>query len=117
MSSSLQDRGSCLLTRGRCRRYEAFNSSLSAVVSGWTLLETSLGSIARLRDLEAEVKPEDGSPEIQEPAPTWPDHGEIEIQDMTASHRYAYSLYCLTDSLTDQPSKLAQVLLLFKTSI
>ena len=58
------------------------------VVQGWTDLETSLGSVARTRDFERDVKPEDKESETLEPPANWPDQGLIQFQDVTASHKY-----------------------------
>lgn len=50
------------------------------------MLETSLGSIARLRDFEATVKPEDDMDSVREPPSSWPQYGTIEFQNVTASY-------------------------------
>ncbi|KND90065.1 Multidrug resistance-associated protein 1 [Tolypocladium ophioglossoides CBS 100239] len=63
----------------------SFSGSLASVVGGWTLLETSLGSIARLRSLETEVHPEDNG-ESEEPPSDWPSQGSIIFNGVTASH-------------------------------
>lgn len=64
----------------------AFNASLSSVIGGWTLLETSLGSIARLRALELEVEPEEAEEDTSECPADWPGRGEICIEGLTARH-------------------------------
>ncbi|KAH8646330.1 oligomycin resistance ATP-dependent permease yor1 [Xylariales sp. PMI_506] len=64
----------------------SFSNSLSAFISGLTLLETSLASIARLKSFEEVVKPEDKTGENHAPPPTWPDHGTIVFEDVVASH-------------------------------
>ncbi|OTB09170.1 hypothetical protein M426DRAFT_7187 [Hypoxylon sp. CI-4A] len=63
-----------------------FSGSLSSLVSGWTMLETSLGSISRLMKFEATVKPEDKSGEIYQPPPSWPERGAIEFHGVTVIH-------------------------------
>ncbi|TQV95962.1 ABC transporter [Cordyceps javanica] len=65
----------------------SFNASLASVIGGWTLFETSLGAIARLRAFEENVKPEDHPREVREPPASWPAEGKIEMRDVTASHR------------------------------
>ena len=55
-------------------------------MAGWTVLETSLGAIARLRDFEAETKVEAKDGEEIEPAKDWPSNGLIEFQNLTASY-------------------------------
>lgn len=63
-----------------------FNQSLRILVESWTQLETSLGAIARLKNFEATVIPED-KPEESGVAPeSWPDQGAIEFRDVTASY-------------------------------
>ncbi|PHH63516.1 hypothetical protein CDD81_5797 [Ophiocordyceps australis] len=64
----------------------AFSGSLSSLVSGWTMLETSLGSISRLMHFEATVKPEDKSQETYQPSNKWPERGAIEFRKVTAVH-------------------------------
>ncbi|KAI1348977.1 ABC transporter [Xylaria sp. FL0043] len=64
----------------------SFNVALSSLVSGWTVLETSLGSIARLKQFEADVDPEDKGELMNEPPPHWPDRGAIEFRNVTAHH-------------------------------
>lgn len=64
----------------------SFNSHLASLVEGWTQLETSLGSIARVRDFEKEVLPEGKEGEDQEPPSNWPQKGEITFSNVTASH-------------------------------
>ncbi|KAI3332982.1 ABC transporter [Ustulina deusta] len=64
----------------------SFNVALSSLVSGWTVLETSLGSIARLKQFEADVEPEDKGELMDQPPPHWPDRGAIEFCNVTAHH-------------------------------
>ncbi|KAI0814150.1 ABC transporter [Xylaria sp. FL0064] len=64
----------------------SFNVALSSLVSGWTVLETSLGSIARLKQFEADVEPEDKGELMNKPPPHWPDRGAIEFRNVTAHH-------------------------------
>jgi len=65
----------------------AFNTVMSQLISGYTQLETSLGSIARLRDFERDVVPEAKEGEDLEPPPSWPDRGQIEFRHVTVSHK------------------------------
>ncbi|RDA86714.1 hypothetical protein CP532_4180 [Ophiocordyceps camponoti-leonardi (nom. inval.)] len=64
----------------------SFSAALSSLVSGWTMLETSLGAIARLMNFEATVKPEDRADEKTRPSASWPDRGMIELRNVTAIH-------------------------------
>ena len=65
----------------------AFEGVLSMIVSFWTELETSLGSLARTRDFERTVKPEDKDIETQTPPTSWPALGQVEFREVTASHK------------------------------
>ena len=66
--------------------YLVFNNSLTQFVHGWTMLETSLGAIARLRNFEADTAIEAKEGEDGEPLSDWPAKGAIEFQNLTASH-------------------------------
>ncbi|OCK85970.1 putative multidrug resistance protein [Lepidopterella palustris CBS 459.81] len=63
-----------------------FNQSLRTLVESWTQFETSLGAIARLKNFEATVVPEDKPEESGVVPESWPDQGAIEFQDVTASY-------------------------------
>ncbi len=60
---------------------------MSSLISGWTQLEISLGSIARLRSFEIDIKPEAKGEENHQPPRDWPDRGGIEFLNVTASHK------------------------------
>jgi len=61
---------------------------LTQFITGWTVLETSLGAIARLKDFEAETKIEALEGEDSIPPENWPSRGLIEIQNVTATYKY-----------------------------
>ncbi|KAH6718249.1 P-loop containing nucleoside triphosphate hydrolase protein [Leptodontidium sp. MPI-SDFR-AT-0119] len=65
----------------------SFNLSLSAVLSGWTTLETSLGAIARSKDFEAETEVEDKLYEVIKPTKDWPTQGLLEIESISAEYK------------------------------
>jgi ATP-binding cassette, subfamily C (CFTR/MRP), member 1 len=50
------------------------------------MLETSLGAIARLRNLEIDVPPEPESNPLVLPPTLWPQDGRIEIENLYASY-------------------------------
>lgn len=60
--------------------------SLSQFVTGFTILETSLGAIARLHMFEATTEVEAKATETLIPADNWPGRGEIEFLDVSASY-------------------------------
>lgn len=66
----------------------SFNKHVRNLIEGWTELETSLGSISRVQSFERDVTPESREGEDQEPPCDWPQFGEIEFRNVTASHKY-----------------------------
>ncbi|EED13629.1 ATP-binding cassette transporter, putative [Talaromyces stipitatus ATCC 10500] len=64
----------------------SFSNSLSSLISGWTQLEISLGSIARVKNFETQVTPEEIGNEKNEPSPNWPERGAISFHGVNASH-------------------------------
>lgn len=62
----------------------SFSAALSNFLSGWTMLETSLGSIARLKAFEAAVKPEDRAEECVVASAQWPANGAIQFNNLSA---------------------------------
>ncbi|PYH49541.1 putative ATP-binding cassette transporter [Aspergillus saccharolyticus JOP 1030-1] len=63
----------------------SFNQSLSSLITGWTQLEISLGSIARIKDFEKNMKAEEILEDDDVPV-TWPDRGVIEFKGVTAQY-------------------------------
>jgi ATP-binding cassette subfamily C (CFTR/MRP) protein 1 len=61
---------------------------LQPLVTGWALLETSLGAVARLRNFEAETEQENKPDENIEPPSNWPQRGEIVFRNLIAGYRY-----------------------------
>ena len=63
-----------------------FGDSLTYIVSCYTILETSIGAVSRLKSFSEKVQPEDLEGEDFVPPPEWPPHGQIEIQNVSASY-------------------------------
>ncbi|KAI1756695.1 putative ABC transporter [Xylaria castorea] len=63
------------------------NTTLLRLVENWTLLETSLGAIARLRTLENMTPFEGGRGSGLDPAQDWPQRGNIQLKNATASYQ------------------------------
>ncbi|KAK3381207.1 putative ABC multidrug transporter [Podospora didyma] len=63
-----------------------FGENLSGIVIFYTLLETSMGAIARLKTFSESVKPEDREEEDIVPAEQWPQNGVIELKGVSASY-------------------------------
>lgn len=63
-------------------------STLVRLMEAWALLETSLGAIARIKNLEQTLLPEDKDGEDGEPSLDWPAKGAIEFHDVVAAYKY-----------------------------
>jgi len=66
-----------------------FNVSLSQFINGFTMLETSLGAISRLRNFVNDTPVEAKDGEGGELPPEWPSQGLIEIKEVTVYHKYS----------------------------
>jgi ABC-type multidrug transport system fused ATPase/permease subunit len=66
-----------------------FSQMLKQLITNWTLLETSMGALARIRSFTGEVESENLPHEDQCPPGQWPEHGAIEFQHISASHAKA----------------------------
>ncbi|KAL1962947.1 hypothetical protein VTN77DRAFT_9043 [Rasamsonia byssochlamydoides] len=64
-----------------------FSASLKQLITNWTLLETAVGSVSRVRSFTMETESENCVSESQTPPPEWPSRGQIEFRDMTASYK------------------------------
>lgn len=70
-----------------------FTASLTHLVTFWTQLETSLGAIARLKNFEITVSPEETTEENVTPPENWPEYGAIDFRNVTAA--YGYGSICI----------------------
>ncbi|KAE8393320.1 multidrug resistance-associated protein [Aspergillus alliaceus] len=61
---------------------------LSELIQNWTLLETSLGAIMRIKEFAEDTPSEERNPtvQVQDPFPEWPRHGEIEFIDTSIAY-------------------------------
>ncbi|PWY88146.1 P-loop containing nucleoside triphosphate hydrolase protein [Aspergillus heteromorphus CBS 117.55] len=64
----------------------SFNENLSELIQVWSLTETSIGAIARVRDFVAHTDSENKPREVVEPSTDWPAEGAVEISHVTASY-------------------------------
>jgi len=62
-----------------------FSVSIKALLANWTMLETSIGAVARVRSFAAETGSEHRPQEIEEPPSDWPAQGAISFQGVTAT--------------------------------
>jgi len=63
-----------------------FGQALSYLLMFWTMLETSLGAIARLKNFEERTKSEDKPEETFVPEKEWPSAGVLEFKNVSASY-------------------------------
>jgi ABC-type multidrug transport system fused ATPase/permease subunit len=64
----------------------SFGENLSGVVIFYTKLETSIGAIARLKNFNETVTPEDREEEDIIPGEEWPEHGTVELKGVSARY-------------------------------
>ncbi|KAF5855575.1 hypothetical protein ETB97_008974 [Aspergillus alliaceus] len=62
------------------------NSTLLKLVENWTMLETSMGAISRLKTLEETTAVEGGRGWNPKTPENWPSRGHIEFKDITVSY-------------------------------
>lgn len=65
----------------------SLGENLSGFVIYFTRLETSIGAIARLKTFNETVKPEEKDDEDIFPAASWPQHGAVEFEGVSASYQ------------------------------
>jgi ATP-binding cassette, subfamily C (CFTR/MRP), member 1 len=64
-----------------------FSQSIKMFVTFWTLLETHIGAIARIKIFQEDSVPEDLSTENNMPPPAWPSRGTIEFSHVSAAYK------------------------------
>ncbi|KAK1675658.1 P-loop containing nucleoside triphosphate hydrolase protein [Colletotrichum godetiae] len=64
----------------------SFGDTLTTIVQSYTMLETSIGAVARLKTFSDTVTPETGPDEDMIPKESWPEKGAIEIKAVSASY-------------------------------
>jgi ABC-type multidrug transport system fused ATPase/permease subunit len=67
-----------------------FSQNIKLLVTFWTMLETHIGSVARIRSFTKTAVAEDQPEENQEPPPGWPSTGGIEFENLSAAYRYVF---------------------------
>ncbi|KAF2181846.1 hypothetical protein K469DRAFT_740732 [Zopfia rhizophila CBS 207.26] len=66
-----------------------FSQMLKQLMTNWTLLETSMGALSRIRSFTGEVESENRPGEDGVAPDHWPKFGGIEFRNVTASHKKA----------------------------
>ncbi len=64
-----------------------FSSNLAMLVSQWTVLETSLGGISRIRSFVSDTPKEEDDGDKAVVPDEWPNQGEIRLHGVVASYR------------------------------
>jgi ABC-type multidrug transport system fused ATPase/permease subunit len=64
-----------------------FGQNVTALIEHWTNLETSIGAVARLKQLEADIKPETFPSEASKPPENWPKGGAVSFHNVSASYK------------------------------
>ena len=70
------------------------SEALKATVSIWTVLETSIGAVARVKLFVEETPSENLSGETSAPPDDWPAGGAIEFNNISASYRSVITSGC-----------------------
>ena len=66
----------------------SFNASIRSIIVSWSIAETSIGAVSRIKQLEDDVTPEALPEETVLPPETWPERGSIDINGVTAVYEY-----------------------------
>lgn len=64
-----------------------FLTGLASLIKNWTMMETSIGAVARVRAFVRDTEPECPTPAPAMPPPGWPSAGAIEFRDVRATYR------------------------------
>jgi len=69
----------------------SFSTNLKFLITNWTLLETSIGAVYRVRDFElgteSETSPTDTDKNEGSPPMLWPEKGTIEFKNASATFK------------------------------
>lgn len=63
-----------------------FSQNLKLVLQYWTMLETHIGAVSRIRNFTSTTKPEDTTQETAVLPPDWPAQGAIEFSSINAGY-------------------------------
>ncbi|KAK2768034.1 ABC multidrug transporter [Colletotrichum kahawae] len=83
----------------------SFNQTLGNFIEMWTMLETSLGAITRLKYFIEYTPREDRECEKDIPPSSWPENGKIEIGNVTAAYSDETDPVVRDVTLTIQPGQ------------
>ncbi|RDW69977.1 hypothetical protein BP5796_08374 [Coleophoma crateriformis] len=80
----------------------SLNASLAYTITTWTGLETSLGAIARLKNLENDTPREDRRDVVADAKPGWPLTGDLAFENVNVSYKPDSNLVLKNISLSIQ---------------
>ena len=63
-----------------------FSSVLMRMIKAWTMMESSIGAVARVKRFVAETESEEKSNRETRAAEDWPPQGNVEFKDLIAAH-------------------------------
>lgn len=66
----------------------SFSGSLQQLITEWTLLETAIGAVSRIRSYVLRTQPEDLESETDYIPENWPKDGEVQFHSVSASYQY-----------------------------
>jgi ABC-type multidrug transport system fused ATPase/permease subunit len=64
----------------------SFSGSLNQLIKSWTVLETAIGAISRIREFALHTPAEDLSHETGSVPPEWPKDGAVSLRQISASY-------------------------------
>jgi ATP-binding cassette, subfamily C (CFTR/MRP), member 1 len=80
----------------------AFSQTLARLITMWTMMESSVGAVSRVRRFIAETESEETPDRFYVPPEEWPQTGAIEIQSLVASHGYVARIRFISIFITVQ---------------
>ncbi|RAH58571.1 ABC multidrug transporter [Aspergillus piperis CBS 112811] len=83
----------------------SFNENLSELVLVWSLTETSLSALARVRDFVEETESEEKDSEVNSPLTAWPQYGAVEFDNFAAAYTNSAPLVLRDIDLHIQPGE------------
>ena len=81
------------------------NTTLLRLIQSWTTLETSLGSIARLKSIQDSVPSEDDVGGILDPDLQWPSSGNLQVNGISVAYSESAALSLSNLSLAVNPGQ------------
>lgn len=67
----------------------SFSTNLKLLITNWTLLETSVGAVSRIRAFEQDTESENSDADTKFDAPEgWPGTGAIQFNNISAAYKY-----------------------------